>query len=230
MICEQCYSELCCFSLLRKKLVRKQKGLYEFVDSIAEELKHSEQDVPVTNEREENPSQDLEFKVETEEYMFNDVIIENRLEEVEQIPKSQPPKSKRGVSVRKDTLKRHNDVVHVKVKRFFCDLCDYRAFGKQHLEKHMIKHVPKEFRKGFNCPDCNETFTSPSNLEYHKYAKHAKISNKSGSFCHICEKQYSTRSNLKVHLKSHSGPGLLGHSLSVSENKFSSVFRIPLRL
>lgn len=204
--------------MLRKELVGKQLGLCGFLEATTEELGHSAQEVPVSNE-EEDPSQELEFKVETKEYTFNDVIVENHLEEVDQIPNSQPPKSKLwkpkslyspagkvvcdkcGNSCCKNHLRRHIDVVLFKLRRFSCDLCDYQTFEKEDMRKHMIKHISKESRKRIRCSDCNKTFTTQQGLNYHMYARHRKFSK--AFHCHICEKQYSKKRDLEIHKTSH---------------------------
>lgn len=89
------------------------------------------------------------------------------------------------------SLKRHVERVHYKVRNFQCDHCSYSAYFKHSLEKHIVKHIPEEFRDRFLCGLCNFVSISAANIQLHKKYEHGQT--KKAYVCDIkdCNKKFS---------------------------------------
>jgi hypothetical protein len=153
----------------------------------------------------------------TESVEYEEEIVEERLDEdfaqqyLQQLDKNRSkvmrtPKKvyKRancgicGNSYYKDQLQRHIDKVHYKVKRFFCDLCDFGAFLKCNLSTHMIKHIAMENREIIQCNLCSMTFTRFESLKNHLKTEHGHNSEVLKCFC---GKEFNLRHKLTTHIK-----------------------------
>jgi KRAB domain-containing zinc finger protein len=84
--------------------------------------------------------------------------------------------------------RRHVMKVHMNIKNFFCDSCNYGAFFKYDMEQHMKTHMmkqPKEPQKFF-CEMCGLEFEKRFHLNAHFKAKHT-VKERIHQ-CNICEK------------------------------------------
>lgn len=64
-------------------------------------------------------------------------------------------------------IKVHIQRVHQKLKRFTCDLCGNSSFDKRLLLKHVLSHIPKEYRETYSCDHCSVLCTRKSSLLCH---------------------------------------------------------------
>jgi uncharacterized Zn-finger protein len=86
--------------------------------------------------------------------------------------------------------------VHYKIKRFFCDLCDFAAFLKCNLNTHMAKHVAREFREQISCELCPAKFTRIESLKNHRKTEHeTPVLLK----C-FCGKEFNLKHKLSTHI------------------------------
>lgn len=132
-------------------------------------------------------------------------------------------------------LKNHQIAVHLKIRYYFCDLCQYAGFTKNLIRKHAETHLPKSQRQQFPCPICNIVLLSSENLKHHITSTHeeqgkfeCEICGKLFSYlktrlahirrihhkelnriCHICNKAFFNGADLKKHIKSHGEKELL---------------------
>lgn len=98
-----------------------------------------------------------------------------------------------GIRVR--SLKCHIEKVHEKVKRFFCDTCDYGAYLKSQITKHVrTTHMTP----GIACDWCDFKTTSNYSLEKHLDTQHA--GKRMAVPCTQCSKTFFWRHNLKSHI------------------------------
>lgn len=106
------------------------------------------------------------------------------------------------VSVSSSTsLKRHIDRVHLKVRDYSCDFCSYSAFFKHSLEKHIVRHIPEEFRTRFSCVHCDFISISAVNIQLHNKFEHGEV--KMTFICHYqgCKKEFARPGQLTAHVK-----------------------------
>lgn len=78
----------------------------------------------------------------------------------------------------RNSLKKHLERIHAKIKRFSCDICGLSEYLKENLQAHMIRrHInptvkPRRFydkSRPFKCnvPGCSKFFKRKSDLDYH---------------------------------------------------------------
>jgi uncharacterized C2H2 Zn-finger protein len=124
---------------------------------------------------------------------------------------------------------RHERAVHGGLKNFTCDVCS-KAFGyKGHLNQHIravhkrakpfeCKTCQKSFsrkgslkthtrdvhekRKDFDCPHCDYSAARNHSLQSHIDMVHLKLKPHS---CKLCSMKFTTKSDLTVHIRTHSG-------------------------
>lgn len=100
-----------------------------------------------------------------------------------------------GIRVR--SLKCHIEKVHDKVKRFFCDTCDFGAYLKSQITKHVrTTHVTP----GISCDWCDYKTTSNYSLEKHLDTQHAGKRVAVPCTSVGCNKTFFWRHNLKSHI------------------------------
>lgn len=89
--------------------------------------------------------------------------------------------------------------VHLKIKNFFCDQCSYSSFFKHSLEKHVVKHIPEEFRDRYLCELCSFVSISSVNIALHYKYQHKE--SKANYVCKFdgCNKSFSQPERLKAH-------------------------------
>lgn len=96
-------------------------------------------------------------------------------------------------------LRRHYQRVHLKEKRFECDICGLRTFKKQHIEEHLKRHFKI---KDYHCDQCPSAFTTGTELKIHIKNVHCeerpfKCEHKG------CDSAFKQKENLKEHMLRH---------------------------
>ena len=96
--------------------------------------------------------------------------------------------------VRKSTLDRHIEIVHLKTKTCICTICDREFASNDGLKVHMKTHN-ESHPSNFKCPDCSKIYTNLSDLDRHcqinghdYLIRDAKKSNPKFIKCKICHK------------------------------------------
>ena len=118
----------------------------------------------------------------------------------------------------KESLKNHVNNVHLNIKRFYCDLCDYACYFNYDLKKHKKFHEGNPFFKTKKCmrkdPSykgqkqcsiCGKNLYQPSHLQHHIKAVHEKIKRYQ---CDICKFKYYYISSFKRHYEGQHGKTL----------------------
>ncbi|KAI8781224.1 CAunnamed protein product, partial [Biomphalaria glabrata] len=80
-----------------------------------------------------------------------------------------------------------------------CEICGKECFNKFQLKEHM--HTHKE-GQGYICWICGQSFRSRNCFNSHVFHKHNQIRKYK---CKVCEKCFKTWTQLKVHVRSHTG-------------------------
>lgn len=86
------------------------------------------------------------------------------------------------------------------MKNFHCDLCSHAAFFKHSLEKHIVKHIPEEFRDRFLCDECDFVSISAVNIVLHKKYQHGERTLFECEF-EDCKKVFARPGQLKAHIR-----------------------------
>ncbi|XP_065346057.1 zinc finger protein 808-like isoform X3 [Cloeon dipterum] len=86
-------------------------------------------------------------------------------------------------------LNQHVKKVHTKTATFRCDHCDYFAFSRPYMRKHIqCKHLPKTIK----CEECKKLYSTESTLNDHKSRCHSFIR------CDECAQEIS-RHKMRIH-------------------------------
>lgn len=96
---------------------------------------------------------------------------------------------------------RHGVPLPKGMEPFKCDICGKECFTRFQLKDHKLIHqegVP------FICETCGQGFNSRTCLTSHVFHKHSKVRNHKCTD-QGCEKTFKTRTQLLVHMRSHSG-------------------------
>ena len=98
--------------------------------------------------------------------------------------------------VRKATLDRHMEIVHLKTQTSICNICDKRFESKDGLKIHMKMH-DQSHPSNFKCPECSKVYTHSSDLNKHMKMYH---SDESKTFsCDCCDFITNRRDTLYKH-------------------------------
>lgn len=103
-----------------------------------------------------------------------------------------------GILVR--NLSEHQKTVHVQVKRFCCDFCDYSCYFKTKITRHLQRHIPKGFREKFPCAYCTFFTSRKDALKSHILTMHQEKREKV-FLCNECGKKFFKKSQLNIHDK-----------------------------
>ncbi|XP_070489884.1 gastrula zinc finger protein XlCGF7.1-like [Chironomus tepperi] len=90
----------------------------------------------------------------------------------------------------------HMNVVHLKIKRFHCDICDFKMYSKTHYTSHLKTHSNV---KDFICPQCDKAFARKTTLDTHLKTH----TGQRDYICKFCSKSYTAHTDLKRHLSQH---------------------------
>lgn len=102
---------------------------------------------------------------------------------------------------RRAQLQKFPPQVHQKIRNFHCDQCPYSAFFKHTLEKHVVKHIPDEFRARFVCDCCDFVSISAVNIVLHKKYEHSQSRQLSVCEHKNCGKEFSRPGQLTAHIR-----------------------------
>lgn len=86
--------------------------------------------------------------------------------------------------------------IHKVVPPKSCPYCDYRAFTKAHITRHIQRHRGD---RRFKCLTCNFAFVTLLQLQTHM----AVHSDERNFECDVCLKRFKTKKNLSAHKKCH---------------------------
>ena len=115
---------------------------------------------------------------------------------------------------RKNHLMEHMESEHEE-KTFPCELC-----GKYYSRRGLTDHQRAVHRgTTFECPECQQTFTTLGNLTNHRKSKHDKIR----YHCEQCVSSFTRSSDLNIHVKTkHEGKGSM-FQCDLCEKSFASI-------
>lgn len=116
-------------------------------------------------------------------------------------------------------LVEHLKITHGQLKRYYCDKCDYKCYFRAKIERHLQRHIPKEFKSCFKCEQCdfrklillllkhslNKFVILETNrkdtLKNHYHTMHQQNRERKET-CLQCEKTFYNKSQLNTHIKS----------------------------
>lgn len=106
-----------------------------------------------------------------------------------------------GKMIKLCSLHNHTTRFHVNDPlKFSCDQCDRKFYKKDILAKHLMIHIPDEFRaRSFKCNACSQTFIRLNALRSHEASKHATRKLQPVE-CH-CGKTFKSKESLMWHNK-----------------------------
>lgn len=96
---------------------------------------------------------------------------------------------------------RHSVPLPKGMQPFKCDICGKECFTRFQLKDHKLIH---EEGTPFICETCGQGFNSRTCLTSHVFHKHSKVRNHKCTD-YGCEKTFKTRTQLLVHMRSHTG-------------------------
>jgi uncharacterized Zn-finger protein len=98
----------------------------------------------------------------------------------------------------KHILKKHHDVMHLQLKRFFCGECEYATYHNHRLANHVNAHHVPEAEKPFVCSECGAGFGYVKNLKRHVNTAHNGLKEHK---CDLCEFRSARKASVKKHVK-----------------------------
>ncbi|XP_052757207.1 gastrula zinc finger protein XlCGF26.1-like isoform X13 [Galleria mellonella] len=92
-------------------------------------------------------------------------------------------------------LKAHERQVHLKNKKFTCDICNYQSHYKESIKRHVMCHTGE---KNFKCDICKKAYARHSTLR-----EHMRIHNSDRFVCNYCGRAFVQNCSLKTHIRTH---------------------------
>lgn len=107
-----------------------------------------------------------------------------------------------GLDLNKGSLRDHIKLKHLKIKKYFCDVCGRGHLKKNRLRDHLFVHFDI---RNFECPvkNCKKTFTAPHNRKIHLKKTHNMKTDI--NYCNQCNRNFSSASMLKSHIAAQHG-------------------------
>lgn len=113
----------------------------------------------------------------------------------------------------KSNIAIHMEQCHLKLRRYKCNMCDYKAYFKSSLNKHKLIHRKKtecqichksvafmgahmRLHVKVDCPICHRTYPKPSLIQHIR--THKGMEQKKEHKCGICQKSFIFASELKL--------------------------------
>uniref|UniRef100_A0A2H1VN70 SFRICE_007083 n=1 Tax=Spodoptera frugiperda TaxID=7108 RepID=A0A2H1VN70_SPOFR len=90
----------------------------------------------------------------------------------------------------------HIRAVHLKLKRYSCDVCEWKFYSKSELKDHMVKHGGE---RKYQCGICKKAYARKYTL-----SEHMRIHANDRRFvCSLCGRSFIQNCSLKHHMKIH---------------------------
>lgn len=96
----------------------------------------------------------------------------------------------------KQSIQKHIEAIHKKIRNYFCDLCNFSGYERQYLINHMKQaHLVKQI----SCEDCDFVTISKWRLKLHMRNKH--MSRDAALTCLECNRVFCTKGYLQEHIE-----------------------------
>ncbi|XP_028029831.1 gastrula zinc finger protein XlCGF26.1-like isoform X5 [Bombyx mandarina] len=90
----------------------------------------------------------------------------------------------------------HMKSVHLKMKRYACDVCEWQFYSKSELKDHMVRHTGE---RAYQCSVCKKSYARKYTLR-----EHMRIHANDRRFvCAVCGSSFVQKCSLKHHTKTH---------------------------
>lgn len=112
---------------------------------------------------------------------------------------------------RPSLLRRHKLLSHDANRTKKCTKCERTFSREDQLDQHMITFHNTSTSKPFLCEvaECSKGFFKEDQLKKHVEAKHTEKNPDHKEFCKICLKTFTSKKNLRSHMKGHSNEKIL---------------------
>ena len=96
----------------------------------------------------------------------------------------------------RSSLSVHIRTIHLKEKRYSCEVCDYKTYQRTRMDEHAATHTGGA-KKSNECGKCSEVFDNKAQLSNHMVTDHKF------KCCDICGKSFLRQLNLTRHQQKH---------------------------
>jgi uncharacterized Zn-finger protein len=90
----------------------------------------------------------------------------------------------------------HLNVVHLRIKRYQCNICGFAMYSKTHHKNHLLSHSTI---KEFKCIQCGKDFSRKESLIVHQRTHDGLRPYQ----CKYCDRSYTAHTDLKRHIFVH---------------------------